>query len=154
MTQTPGCRARIRTWTKGSKVPCATFTPLGREQARKQGGKPAFPPQARFPPAGAEGRTRTGTGVAPQQFLRLSRLPIPPLRLEAKAHRFPELSPPYTYYSQLLSDCNPRSLPLSSSTGRQEGRHGIFTWGPGGARLPLVVVNRVGPALGGPDHHE
>jgi hypothetical protein len=31
---------------------------------------------------GAEGRSRTGTGVAPQQFLRLSRLPIPPLRLE------------------------------------------------------------------------
>ncbi len=30
--------------------------------------------------SGAEGRTRTGTGVAPQQFLRLSRLPVPPLR--------------------------------------------------------------------------
>ena len=30
---------------------------------------------------GAEGRVRTGTGVAPQQFLRLPRLPIPPLRL-------------------------------------------------------------------------
>jgi hypothetical protein len=29
----------------------------------------------------AEGRDRTDTGVAPQQFLRLSRLPIPPLRL-------------------------------------------------------------------------
>src|SRR3989337_1533864 len=30
--------------------------------------------------AGAEGRTRTGTGVAPQQILSLPRLPIPPLR--------------------------------------------------------------------------
>jgi hypothetical protein len=24
-----GCRARIRTWAKGSKVPCATTTQLG-----------------------------------------------------------------------------------------------------------------------------
>ncbi len=31
---------------------------------------------------GAEGRGRTDTRVAPQQFLRLSRLPIPPLRLD------------------------------------------------------------------------
>jgi hypothetical protein len=31
--------------------------------------------------SGAEGRTRTDMGVAPQQFLRLPRLPIPPLRL-------------------------------------------------------------------------
>ena len=29
---------------------------------------------------GAEGRTRTGTRVAPQQILSLPRLPIPPLR--------------------------------------------------------------------------
>ena len=33
---------------------------------------------------GAEGRTRTDTKVALQQFLRLSRLPIPPLRLKQK----------------------------------------------------------------------
>ena len=33
------------------------------------------------PQFGAEGRARTGTGVTPQQFLRLPRLPIPPLRL-------------------------------------------------------------------------
>ena len=46
----------------------------------KRGGRSAFPPPAPTPIAGAEGRTRTGTGVAPQQFLRLSRLPIPPLR--------------------------------------------------------------------------
>ena len=32
---------------------------------------------------GAEGRDRTDMRVAPQQFLRLSRLPIPPLRLES-----------------------------------------------------------------------
>ncbi len=31
--------------------------------------------------SGAEGRARTDKGVAPQQFLRLPRLPIPPLRL-------------------------------------------------------------------------
>ncbi len=30
--------------------------------------------------SGAEGRTRTGTRVAPQQILSLPRLPIPPLR--------------------------------------------------------------------------
>ena len=33
---------------------------------------------------GAEGRARTDTEVALQQFLRLPRLPIPPLRLERK----------------------------------------------------------------------
>ena len=49
------CRAGNRTQTKGSKVPRATTTPLG---------------------IGAEGRTRTGMGVAPQQFLRLPRLPF------------------------------------------------------------------------------
>ena len=45
-----GCRAGIRTPTKGSKGPCATVTPLGR---------------ARVPETGAEGRTRTGTGLTP-----------------------------------------------------------------------------------------
>ena len=45
-----GCRAGIRTPTKGSKGPCATVTPLGRARVRE---------------AGAEGRTRTGTGLAP-----------------------------------------------------------------------------------------
>ena len=45
-----GCRAGIRTPTKGSKGLCATVTPLGRAQV---------------PEAGAEGRTRTGTGLAP-----------------------------------------------------------------------------------------
>ena len=54
-----GCRARIRTWAKGSKVLCATTTQPGT----------ALSP-------GAEGRIRTDTGVAPQQFLRLSRLPF------------------------------------------------------------------------------
>ena len=54
-----GCRARIRTWAKGSKVLCATTT---------QPGTTSCP--------GAEGRIRTDTGVAPQQFLRLSRLPF------------------------------------------------------------------------------
>src|SRR3972149_6796506 len=39
---------------------------------------------------GAEGRNRTGTGVAPQRFLRPSRLPIPPLRPEAPAPAAPE----------------------------------------------------------------
>ncbi len=28
-----GCRARTRTWAKGSKVPCATTTPLGNEES-------------------------------------------------------------------------------------------------------------------------
>ena len=36
------------------------------------------------PFGGAEGRARTDMEVALQQFLRLSRLPIPPLRLERK----------------------------------------------------------------------
>ena len=35
----------------------------------------------------AEGRARTDMEVAPQQFLRLSRLPIPPLRLIAQMER-------------------------------------------------------------------
>ena len=52
-----GCRTRIRTWARGSKVPCATATQSGSEES-------------------AEGRTRTDTGVAPQQFLRLPRLPF------------------------------------------------------------------------------
>ncbi len=34
---------------------------------------------------GAEGRGRTDTRVAPQQFLRLSRLPVPPLRPDCQA---------------------------------------------------------------------
>ena len=52
----------------------AAKPPLTRNEAGYQGP----PPTATSP--GAEGRDRTGTGVAPQQFLRLSRLPIPPLR--------------------------------------------------------------------------
>jgi hypothetical protein len=54
-----GCRARIRTWAKGSKVLCATTTQPGTASC-----------------FGAEGRIRTDTGVTPQQFLRLSRLPF------------------------------------------------------------------------------
>jgi hypothetical protein len=54
-----GCRARIRTWAKGSKVLCATTTQPGTILC-----------------FGAEGRIRTDTGVAPQQFLRLPRLPF------------------------------------------------------------------------------
>ena len=45
----------------GFKVPCATVTPLGIE------------PYAFY---GAEGRTRTGTRVTPQQILSLPRLPF------------------------------------------------------------------------------
>ncbi len=45
-----GCRAGIRTPTKGSKGPCATVTPLGKSAGAR---------------AGAEGRTRTGTGLTP-----------------------------------------------------------------------------------------
>ena len=45
-----GCRAGIRTPTKGSKGPCATVTPLGS-------GVVVW--------SGAEGRTRTGTGFTP-----------------------------------------------------------------------------------------
>jgi hypothetical protein len=66
LRNTYGCRARNRTWTKGSKDPCATTTQLGK----------IF----NYQTTNAEGRDRTDTGVAPQQFLRLSRLPIPPLR--------------------------------------------------------------------------
>jgi hypothetical protein len=54
-----GCRARIRTWAKGFKVLCATTTQPGTLSC-----------------FGAEGRIRTDTGVAPQQFLRLPRLPF------------------------------------------------------------------------------
>ena len=68
-----GCRAWIRTRARGSKVPGATATLLGTI-------------------AHAEGRTRTDTEVTLQQFLRLPRLPIPPLRLERKT-RF-ELATP------------------------------------------------------------
>ena len=59
-----GCRARNRTWVKGFKVLRATSTQRGNIHF-----------------TGAEGRGRTDTRVASQQFLRLSRLPIPPLRL-------------------------------------------------------------------------
>jgi hypothetical protein len=52
----------------------AAKPPITRNEAGYQG----VPPAATSP--GAEGRDRTGTGVASQQFLRLSRLPIPPLR--------------------------------------------------------------------------
>ena len=45
-----GCRAGIRTPTIGSKGPCATVTPLGSGVVVK---------------SGAEGRTRTGTGLTP-----------------------------------------------------------------------------------------
>ncbi len=45
-----GCRAGIRTPTKGSKGLCATVTPLGSGVVVR---------------AGAEGRTRTGTGFTP-----------------------------------------------------------------------------------------
>ncbi len=37
--------------------------------------------------SGAEGRARTDMRVAPQQFLRLPRLPIPPLRREMSGRR-------------------------------------------------------------------
>ncbi len=52
-----GCRTRIRTWARGFKVHCATTTQSGIRES-------------------AGGRTRTDTGVAPQQFLRLPRLPF------------------------------------------------------------------------------
>ena len=68
-----GCRARNRTWVKGFKVLRATST---------QRGNILF---YRF--TGAEGRGRTDTRVASQQFLRLSRLPIPPLRLDWSGRR-------------------------------------------------------------------
>ena len=68
-----GCRARNRTWVKGFKVLRATST---------QRGNILF---YRF--TGAEGRGRTDTRVASQQFLRLSRLPIPPLRLNWSGRR-------------------------------------------------------------------
>ena len=34
-----GCRARIRTWAKGSKVPCATTTQLGTFKTGAKGRK-------------------------------------------------------------------------------------------------------------------
>ena len=57
LTENSGCRTRIRTWARGSKVHCATATQSGIQES-------------------AEGRTRTDTGVASQQFLRLPRLPF------------------------------------------------------------------------------
>ena len=41
---------------------------------------------------GAEGRGRTDTRVAPQQFLRLPRLPVPPLRLDINSIFIKELN--------------------------------------------------------------
>jgi hypothetical protein len=67
------------------EAPKAPVLPLHHSAAaeppltRNEAGYRSPPPAATSP--GAEGRDRTGTGVAPQQFLRLSRLPIPPLRL-------------------------------------------------------------------------
>ena len=63
-----GCRAWIRTRARGSKVPRATTTQLGILYS-------------------AEGRARTDMEVALQQFLRLPRLPIPPLRLKTQVER-------------------------------------------------------------------
>jgi hypothetical protein len=66
------------------EAPKAPVLPLHHSAADKpprttnEAGCQGVPPTATGP--GAEGRDRTGTGVAPQQFLRLSRLPIPPLR--------------------------------------------------------------------------
>jgi hypothetical protein len=66
------------------EAPKAPVLPLHHSAAaeplltRNEAGYQGPPPAATSP--GAEGRDRTGTGVAPQQFLRLSRLPIPPLR--------------------------------------------------------------------------
>ena len=70
---------------------------------------------------GAEGRGRTDTRVAPQQFLRLSRLPIPPLRLGlerktrfelatsslARRHSTTELLPPA---GPIITWCRRRDL--------------------------------------------
>ena len=68
-----GCRAWIRTRARGFKVPRATTTQLGIGFSISYSFSKCFE-------AGAEGRARTDTRVTPQQFLRLSRLPIPPLR--------------------------------------------------------------------------
>src|SRR4030042_4286015 len=100
----------------------ATATPpLTRNEAGHQG----VPPIATGP--GAEGRDRTGTGVASQQFLRLSRLPIPPLR-PWRGRR----------------DSNPRrppwqggALPLSYFRVRQVGDAGALR--PGSRPTPPAV---------------
>jgi hypothetical protein len=65
-----GCRSRARTWANGFKVRCATTTQIGNLCCY-----------------GAEGRGRTDMRVAPQWFLRPSRLPVPPLRLEKQMER-------------------------------------------------------------------
>ena len=87
-----GWRARTRTWDNRSKVCCVTATLLANAVMSNSCGwrtrpSPWPPPSGREPAAGhsdnrsgAEGRSRTGTRVAPQRFLRPSRLPIPPLR--------------------------------------------------------------------------
>ena len=68
--------------------------PLSYRGSRTLAAEPGFEPGLRDPKSpvlplhnsaplpdfGAEGRTRTDTEVAPQRFLRPSRLPIPPLR--------------------------------------------------------------------------
>ena len=83
-----GCRARIRTWAKGSKVLCATAT---------QPGNLSY--------AGAEGRIRTDTGVAPQQFLRLSRLPF--RHFGTTAPQLPSLT---ETYAVILTEASAASL--------------------------------------------
>ena len=110
----------------------ATATPpLARNEAGRQG----VPPIATGP--GAEGRDRTGTGVAPQQFLRLSRLPIPPLR-------------PWSG----RRDSNPRpppwqggALPLSHFRTRRPG--GADASRPGSRPTPPAIPHYSrGPMLG------
>ena len=72
---------------------------------------------------GAEGRGRTDTRVASQQFLRLSRLPIPPLRLNWSGRRGSNSRPPPwqggvlplnyfrpLYYSTVFYWCRRRDL--------------------------------------------
>ena len=85
----------INRWTKEQSVIFLAAAP-GFEPGQKDSKSFVLPLHnaAIFIFTGAEGRGRTDTRVASQQFLRLSRLPIPPLRLNWSGRRGSNSRPP------------------------------------------------------------
>jgi hypothetical protein len=94
----------------------AAEPPLTRNETGYQGPSPA----ATSP--GAEGRDRTGTGVAPQQFLRLSRLPIPPLRPWSGRRGSNSRPPPWQGGALPLSYFRTRRAGDTHTSGAEPGR--------------------------------
>ena len=76
-----GCPARIRTWVRGSKVPCATTAPPGKAGVPCPFTLRAERWHAQTVSIGAEGRSRTDTGLPPTVFETVASA-IPPLRHE------------------------------------------------------------------------